>query len=450
MKKILLLSVVASSILLAGGDIAPVEEVAPEVSMWDFSGQAVAFLQTVDAHNDASLFDHYTTYGSVGLQLRAVNKDIFAGIGAGVEVSGIAQSEKFSHVTLQTDTNPNGFRFPFQGGGDAQVESAAITQVYLTYGFGNTALKIGRQTLPKSLSPFAYTEGWQVFKNTLDAALVVNTDLPDTTLVYAAVGAANSSIGRLDSFDKINENGNVVHMLTAQNKSFEGLTLTGTYYYAPDMVGNGLDANILWGDAKYKFSDYLFAVQGGQLSGDTLEDTNAFGVMAAGKWDIFGASVAYSSVSDGDLRVTNLATGSQIGTNPDGSQKRIQGVKSPLYTQMVLDNIGNHQAINSDWIKVAANAKLFGGKLGLAWGMAIDNNSPFSGETGSAFGKNPYEVDVTYKIKVFEDVTLFAAYVYTDRDHNHGIILNPDGTQKYPVHNEDGDNFVRLWARYNF
>ncbi len=52
MKKTLLLSVVASTMIMAGGDIAPVEPVveAPvvEASGWNFQGQAVVYYQTRD------------------------------------------------------------------------------------------------------------------------------------------------------------------------------------------------------------------------------------------------------------------------------------------------------------------------------------------------------------------------------------------------------------------
>ena len=167
MKKTLLLSVVASSMIMAGGDIAPVEPVVEtpavaEASGWDFGGQAVAYIQTVDNSGNDSLFDKETLYRAVGAQLRATNKDLFYGIGAGIEVSGIRSG---------TDQNP-GF---YTGGGNAGTTSGGITQGYLTYGMGNTSLKLGRQTLPKSLAPFSYSEGWQMFKNTFDAALVVNS-----------------------------------------------------------------------------------------------------------------------------------------------------------------------------------------------------------------------------------------------------------------------------------
>ncbi len=427
-KKILLLSAVASTMIMAGD------------SAWDFSGQATAYTQTVDAHGTKDLFSKDTTYASTGFQLGGVNKNLFSGVGVGLEISAIGQAGEFTSIPTGLPGG-NNFAFPFIGGGDAQVESGAITQAYLTYGVSNTAFKIGRQRLSKSISPFAYSEGWQVFKNTMDTAKVTNTDIPNTKLIYAAIGKANSSIGRLDNFDRVNQNGNVLHMLTAQNKSIDGLTLTGTYYNAPNYTGMNDakaatndwtgDLNILWADAKYKTGDYSFALQGGQVggvSGTGVKDTTAWGVKATAKLGMINGLVAYSSVNDGTHRITNLAT----VQNPAPGV----GIKSPLYTQMVLNNIGNHQAANSDWLKVSANTKALGGKVIVAYGQAMDNNSPEVGTTGSAFGPNPYEFDLMYKTKVGKNTTLFAAYVLTDRDDTAGT--------------EDSNNFLRFWARYNF
>ena len=414
MKKTLLLSVVASTMIMAGGDIAPVEPVveAPviEASGWDFGGQAVAYTQTVDQHGDGSLFDDESTYAAVGVQLRAVNKDIFAGIGAGVEVSGI-----------KSDTGIAGF---YNGGGNAGTTSGGITQAYLTYGIGNTSLKVGRQTLPKSLSPFAFSENWQMFKNTFDAALVVNSDIPDTTLVYAAVVNSNRSVGTYAneaSFDKINAQGDVVHMLTAQNKSITGLTLTGTYYYSPDHLITE-DVSVLWGDAKFNISNFSVALQGGTVIGaeDAIvggNDTVAFGGKVGAKFGMFGASAAYSTVDEGTIGITNLGT----------------GVKSPLYTQMVLNNVGQLHAKDSDYLKLSADVAALGGKFIVNYGMAIEKRDGNGNALASGAGESPYEVDLMYKTKL-GDVNLFAAYVLTD----------PDVTGK------DTNNFVRVWGRYNF
>jgi hypothetical protein len=419
MKKTLLLSVVASTMIMAGGDIAPVEPVveAPaaveEASAWKFGGQIVAYTQTVDASGNSSLFDDESTYAAWGAQLSAVNSDIVGGIGAGIEVSGTVSSENAGFYT---------------GGGNAGLQSGGITQAYLTYGMGDTSVKVGRQTLPKGLSPFAYSEGWQMFKNTFDAALVVNTSIPDTALVYAYVLNANRSVGanlNEDSFQKVAawagldaEGG--VHMVTAQNKSIENLTLTGSYYLGVDHAGADIDNTMLWGDAAYNAGAFNVAIQGGSIDADTLPETTAFGAKIGAKVGMFNLMAAYSSVDeDGVLPVSNYGT----------------GVKSPLYTQMVLNNVGQYHANpGSDFIKLGGSVKALGGTVKAFYGM---------GENDADATKGDYtELDLMYVTKLTENIKFFAAYVYTDDD----MYSEATATGVRPSEN----NFVRFWARYSF
>ena len=418
MKKLLILSAAASAVLMAGGDIsAPVEPavaapVVAQSSGWDFSGQAVIYYQTNDKANGVlsdgtadSLFDRGTSFGDFGLQLRAVNKDVVAGIGAGVEVSGLSTLNLENWMVSDV----------MQGTGGADVDGLTdggwISQMYLTYGVANTTFKLGRQELPKSLSPFAFSEGWNVFKNTFDAALVVNTDIANTTIVGAWVGGANhNGFGYgadMTDFNSVNDDDGI-YLLTVQNKSIEGLTLTGSWYYAAEYVA-GEDANILWGDANYKFGDYCVAGQVGTVMSDGFaDDTVAFGLKAGGNFGMFDASIAYSSVDDGGIGVFNVG-----------------GVKTPLYTQMIL----NQGAIrwDSDSFVVRAGVKALGGKFGLAYDYSDTNDA-------SIFGDDYQELDLTYKTKAFNDTTtLFAGYIYRDAD-------------KWA----DNQNILRFWARYNF
>ena len=434
MKKALLLSVVASTMIMAGGDIAPVEPVveAPvEVSGWDFTGQAVLYYQTRDVWGDGSLFEQREDGGATrvgqssanaGLQLGASNKDIFWGFGAGFELSGLGT------LGLENEVVDN----VMQTAQDGELNSAEFTQAYLTYGIGNTSIKVGRQLLPKSLSPFAFSEGWNVFKNTFEAALLVNTDITDTTLVYAFVNRSNS-VFNLGDWSDISAVGGAavardgVHMLTAQNKSIENLTLTGSWYYAADMVVNAADANVLWADAKYGFNSYglVLGLQGGVVLTDEpliantlqIEDTTAFGAKIGGNFDMFDASLAYSSVDDGTVNIENF------GTN----------VKTPLYTQMIFNQ--NVIKRDSDTIVVRAGMKALGGKFGLAYGYSDMGNTALPSVTGNRLGEGEYsELDLTYKTKVFSDsTTLFAGYVYQDDDRM-----------------DDTQNMLRFWARYNF
>ncbi len=418
MKKTLLLSVVASTLIMAGGDIEPVAVPVVEevVSGWDFSGQAVLYYQTSDDKGDGSLFDEDDSIGNTGFQLRAVNKDVAYGIGAGIELSGLAQ-----------------FPFGTDGSHDGVAQSATwsyssagwISQAYLTYGFGNTSIKVGRQELPKALSPFAFSEAWNVFKNTFDAALIVNTDITDTTLVGAYVRGANNSNYALHNFRSIHsayehaEDG--VYMLTAQNKSVENLTLTGTWYYAPDMVGGTDNVNILWGDAKYNAGAFNIAVQGGMIMSDPLDDidaeTTAFGAKIGAKFNIVNVSVAYSSVDDGAVPLHNLGT----------------RIKTPLYTQMIANQ--NFIKSDSDTFVVRASVKALGGNIGAAYNYSDVGNNAGAFTSNQVVPAGDYtEFDLTYKTKVFNDsTTLFAGYVYQDHDVW-----------------DDNNNILRFWGRYNF
>ena len=451
MKKTLLLSVVASTMIMAGGDIAPVEPVVvepvAEVSGWEFGGQGVLYYQTLDVWGNADLFDSGNSRAAAGVQVRAVNKDIIGGFGAGVELSGISDFYLYDDVVSGLVQNANNYT---DVRNDGSVNSAAaFTQAYLTYGIANTSIKVGRQLLPKALSPFAFSEGWNVFKNSFEAALVVNSDIPDTTLVGAYVWRSNSSLGDLNNFTDLSvldkaapdvavaENG--VWMLTAQNKSVDKLTLTGSWYIAPEMVLGLDDANVLWADAKYGFGEDMFGlvlgVQGGTVMLDTagLEDTTAWGAKIGGNFDMFDASIAYSSVDDGTVSIENF------GTN----------VKTPLYTQMIFNQ--NTIKRDSDTFVVRAGLKGLGGKFGVAYAYSDLGDTALSAVAGLAGGAGEYsELDITYKTKVWNDsTTLFAGYVYQDDDRMGDLVIVDEETGAERTF--DGtQNMIRLWGRYNF
>ncbi len=422
MKKTLFLSVAASTLIMAGGDIAPVQPAvatpapAPVASGWDFGGQAVVYYQTNDQSAANDLFDQASSRADAGLQLRATNNDVFAGIGAGFEVNGLS--------TLNLENYMVGGVMQATGvAGDIDdvTDGGWISQAYLTYAVENTSFKLGRQELPKALSPFAFSEGWNVFKNTFDAALVVNTDIQDTTLVGAWVGGnnVNGVATNMSDFNSLNGSDGV-YMLTVQNKSIDNLTLTGSVYYGANYADNNLGLNsgnelvILWGDAKFNVSDYSVALQGGTfMDDDFADDSVAFGAKIGADFGMFDASLAYSNVNDGGIQgITMVNTG---------------GVKTPLYTQMIL----NQSKINFDndtiVARVGTDLAQFGldGKLALAYDMTTDN---------SAAGDDYTELDLTYKTKVLNNTTdLFAGYIFQDQDSW-----------------KDGYSTFRVWGRYNF
>ena len=77
--------------------------------------------------------------------------------------------------------------------GGAKVENADwINEAWIAATAGKTTVKVGRMELD---TPLAFTEKWSIEKNTFEAAVAINQDLPDTTVVGAYVGNGNGTEG---------------------------------------------------------------------------------------------------------------------------------------------------------------------------------------------------------------------------------------------------------------
>jgi hypothetical protein len=360
------------------------------------TGQAVIYYQTSDSNGAGDLFDKAGARANVGLQLN-VNGDL--GNGFGVGATGIAlgtlglEKNLVSAPMQRADTTATGV-------------GTAITQAYVTKKIDNTTFKLGRQELPMSLSPLAFSEDWNVFKNTFDAAVAINTDIQDTTLVGAWVSGANINRDLSEMQDMscgCHDINGGAYMVTVANKSIKEAPMTLSYYALKDIDGRE-SGSAVWGDVQVDAGlPVKIGLQGGQIMPENnLEDTKAFGVKVSAKVDTINLSSAYSSVTDGGMRVRNIGT----------------ATKTPLYTQMIL----NQDFINrdSDAWNVQASMPVGAGTVSTTYSM---------GDVGA----NTYnELDLIYKTKAM-GTDLFAAYVMQD-----------DSTRA------DKNNLVRLWTRYNF
>jgi hypothetical protein len=469
MKKTLLLSMAASAVLFAGGDIAPV--VVPEpaakpcpTSNLKWYGQTVLYYQTVEQGNaiaNFELFDGDVSSANAGLKLGVTGTNLMGtGLGFGAEVValGTLGLEKDGEVATAAEVAAaTAAGFAYSGGivndyvdnvmqlpSAGNLNGGALTQLYLTYTMGNTSLKVGRMELPKSLSPLAFSESWNVFKNTFEAAVVVNTDLPDTTLVGAYVMRANG-IGNLGAWDDIGSNAGLdadndgVFMLTAVNKSIEGLALTGTVYYGSEIAGVE-DMTALWGDAKFMMPvaghNIGFGVQGGTIDIGASEATIAYGAKAMGKFNLpaFGNVALCAAYTGVDLQ--NSMNGAVAAGVPVVNVAT--GVKTPLYTQMVLnqDYISGGMSANG-----TANTMMVKGTA--TYDLPALGNVSFTvaysmteRENGAGAALNDYnELDVIAKTKL-GGAEVLAAYVTTEVD---------DG-----VDAADDRDAVRIWAKWNF
>jgi len=214
MKKGLMLSLAASAVLFAGGDIAPVEPVAeaPAAACDDFYGHTGAGVIYV---KDDVAGTETVTYGVAAVL--GVQKEVFAGLTASAELQG--------SVTKTYDV--------IAGTSAAKVERANLTQLNLGYTWCNTAFKVGRFAVDMGLSPLVFTDtNYFGMKDiTFDGVMVANTDIPDTVVYGAYVhrvavhGTSTTKAFPMNSVDG-------AAVVGFQNKSFADTTITGTAYYA--------------------------------------------------------------------------------------------------------------------------------------------------------------------------------------------------------------------------
>jgi hypothetical protein len=406
--------------IMAGGDIAPVEPVveveAPSPSGWTFTGQGVVYYQTADTLGAGtlpdSLFDQESSSANAGVSLKAENANIVGGLGAGVKLVGVGT------LGLEEDVVSNVMQLSSAG----DLNGGAITELYLTYGIGNTLVKVGRQTLPKALSPLAFSESWNVFENTFEAALVVNSDIPNTTLVGAYVRSANMHTDLNDfNSDILGDDG--AFMLTAAYA--DAFNVTGSAYYLPDVLNIGEDLMALWVDAGFNVSDFNIGVQGGYITSDAFighEDTYAAGAKFGAKFDPVTAGAAVTWVNDGGIGITNLANPFAMG--------EVNGVfgDNALYTTSILGSNAIFNFVDATTVSLNGSMALPVGTL-----IALADYSDI-GDYAYVGEGDFYEAAIAYNV-VLGDLDLTAGYVYQNVDTT-GL--------------DTDNNLIRVVARYNF
>lgn len=384
------------------------------------TGQAVVYYNTL-GNDSVDMFDKDSKKTKANYAIQINNDaDLGNGFGLGSQLSylGTAGLEKnLVGDVMQSNGTVSDADDKSKAGYASEIY---LSKLFITKKVANTTVKMGRQELPKSLSPFAFSEGWNVFKNTFDAVVVINSDIPKTTLVGAYVSKTSGNgfgndmstmtdlAGHSDK-DKTGLAKTGAYMITALNTSLPMTTLTGSYYQLRGVAGEAVHA--LWVDAKVAGKSLPMGLKVGIQAGtvdpsaiDTYEATTAFGVKVGAKpMKNLTVCGAFSTVSEGTLAIDNQGT----------------GVKTPLYTQMV----GNQDAIKLDNSTLMGKAAYSLGKAG----QVIAQASYTSADADNA------EFDLIYKRKV-SGIDLLTAYVYSETEGE------KDGA----------NNIVRVVARYAF
>jgi hypothetical protein len=309
--------------------------------------------------------------------------------------------------------------------GGAKVDTAHwMNEAWMAATVGKTTAKIGRMELN---TPLAFTEKWSVEKNTFEAVVAINQDIPDTTLVGAYVGNGNGT----ETFGKnsqsntqglglavgpvVNKNGKFetfgtdgAYAFGAINNSFKPLTLQAWYYDISKLV------DAYWLQADLKCQKIPGLLVGAQYASGKVKGKGKAGNYAAAAdsvyavmlgfdmKDVVTVKVAYSSVND-----NSQSTKANLGGF--GMNTATETGASKLYTEAWW-NYGYVTATNTDTIHFSAESSLKGiADLGLYYTKADQGNH--IGFTGT----DMEELTLTAG-KDFGPLNATVAYVYTKAD----------------------------------
>ncbi|MFA6189166.1 MAG: hypothetical protein WC680_07790 [Sulfuricurvum sp.] len=283
------------------------------------------------------LFSKSNSMADTALRV-GVTGDLTKGVSFGLTGYAISTLGLENNLVSNTWTGSHSTTANSSSGG-AQVNDAAwMGEAWIAATMGKTTAKLGRMELD---TPLAFSEKWSVVPNTFEAAVLINQDLPDTTLVGAWVGKGNGTNALVAAYNpglggqnvtSVNANFNTFNLdgayaAGAINNSLKFLTAQAWYYN----VVNVADAVWLQADWDCQLvKDIKIGVQYADMSpkgtvlalNPTYKDSSAYAVkLAYAGVEKLNVSAAYSATDkDGALSVANTAT--NLGT-----------AQSKLYTE---------------------------------------------------------------------------------------------------------------------
>lgn len=326
MRKIVLLSTIASTLIMAGGDISPVkpEVSAQAVDYGTFSGQLRGFY--IDRTYEGIVENNRNSL-AVGGWL-GYDSPTWNGLSFGAKVYG-TNGFDIHDIDAEDDTT-NSMYDPSLYGRDNE-NYIFVGELYLNYKRGNTSLKVGRQRLD---TPMAGADDARMLPNLFEAAVLTNTDLENTTLVLAhvtkeTVGTfgniyGGSTLGLYSGYglgmnDALSgdfvdmgevalgagNNTDGVTAVAAIHKYDNGLKVQAWDYYAYDIL------NVLYAQADFSWAcrlnpDVTMSASAQYINeedvGDSLAgsiNSNYFGMKLGAALDNLSGYVAYSTTDDG-------------------------------------------------------------------------------------------------------------------------------------------------------
>ncbi|TLS97241.1 OprD family porin [Aliarcobacter cibarius] len=194
---------------------------------------------------------------------------------------------------------------------DLDASGAVLSEAYLNYKLSNTSVKVGRQFIYTPLVSSAITgkSSESLVKDSFEAYLITNTDIPNTTITagyvdkYQGKTDGDTDIGKFENF----EDG--AYTLYVKNNSIENLEIQAQYLNV-DGVNHNSDIDNVYLQADYKISAHTLSAQyllsKDEAQGSDKEDGQLFGIKATGPLGIgnLGYLTAFnSSTKDGAVNL---------------------------------------------------------------------------------------------------------------------------------------------------
>lgn len=235
MKRIVILSIIASSMIMAGGDIAPIEPVVPVADKAPVA-QGFTLFNNVKAKGEIRpRYEFVNTNDSVGDATALTNRLM---LGVSADLLGMDGLSTYLEATNVTNSGnywdlSNGNKGVYNVVADpAQTR---ITQAYVDYAFGKSLIRAGRQGVNIDNQRFVGTVNWRQMPQTYDAAALINNSVENLSLLAAYVWQVNTifDANTIKPVGNGFDTGSVI--LHASYKMMNALTLTGYAYMIEDI-----------------------------------------------------------------------------------------------------------------------------------------------------------------------------------------------------------------------
>lgn len=351
-------------------------KVTGDASLFYGTNNAQFVSNTTGLNTNGSLGNKETSFADTAVRL-GVTGDLLKGVSFGVTGYYVSTLGLENNLVSNTWTGAHSATANGSQSIGAQVNDASwVAEAWMATTLGKTTAKVGRMELD---TPLAFSEKWSIVPNTFEAAVLINQDIPDTTVVGAWVGKGNGTnalhptytgavgvdgvVGAGANFNTYMNDG--AYAVAAINNSFKPLTLQVWDYNVVNV------ANAVWAQG-----DIDCSLVKGLKIGAQYADINPKGLLGgvapqrnsngyAGKLAYEGVenlkvSVAGSKTNkDGFLKIANTAT------------NNLANAQSKLYTEAYW-NYGYVGAPGARAYALAAEYNLAGiAKLGAQYTNAV-------------------------------------------------------------------------------